>query len=763
MDTLLNLSDNEIENISLDDELVLFDRIKKYYSPTCDLRVSYLLGEAVVASSYDWVGLYRPGWASTSAYLSYQWAPVQAVSAHAPRRRRVVVPRSSWSNYQNEDKLQLLYVSASGDVIGVSCSFRIGEPEEPDLNFNVLERPQDTASSVSVVESFSNNFVDLETISLLSESDSGNSSPSDLDVDVDPPVNVAWDCSTLSGDFTGKSWLEELELLPDNTIVKEYEPVKDRCLVPYMPVLLKDFSGTPKTYQPITDVKDRRSYSIFFDEDADEEGMSLLFKKDGLNTPDEAKKVPLPKTAVSEYLPIECAIKKLYEEISPQHPQDKGSSIALEEECIPLLSDDDLTLSDVPLDSTKSPTEVEVDGCPPTLFSDEDAFDKVMPLYSVDEGRTAVAVFSTEKKKRAKQEKIRKAIEILHGLIRLIPSTSLPRPLGCAPDCAGCVVSQGILSHYHQRFLAAEEDVQKLKEEVQALQKSLDAKDAAIISAKDHPSPILMSSLSNVMGMVRYVQRTNETNALLDQALTVTLAEKHQLEKGQITSSPESASEKGQQTEVKVVRDESTECLTSPQGVVTTDTCHFEDEEQDGWNRKNSRKIDRLKRTIVHKEEDLETMQDKLSGQQVQIIMFQDTIKELRKNVREERRLAKTARQEVLALRRQVSAMTSSRKRLAWGGHVTSKDVGVSMKPQTATVGTESRYPRRHTFGAQVYPKPRFMSGVSAFFPERKAFREDMNMQIRTGKCRTCGMRFSPTVDRRLIEEHITFHLQFHM
>ncbi|XP_067686112.1 uncharacterized protein [Haliotis asinina] len=730
MDTLLNLSDNEIENISLDDELVLFDRIKKYYSPTSDIRVSYLLGEAVVASSYDWIGLFRPGWASTSAYLSYQWAPVQAVSAHAPRRRRVVVPRSSWSNYQNEDKLQLLYVSASGDVIGVSGSFRIGEPEEPDLNFHVLEHPQDTTSSVSVVESFSNNFVDLETISLLSESDSGNSSPSDLDVEVDPPVNVAWDSSTLSGDFTGVSWLEELELLPDNTIVKEYEPIKDRCIVPYMPVHLKDVSGTPKTYQPVTDVKDRRSYSIFFDEDA-----------------------------VSEYPPIECANNKLYEEISPQLPQDKMSPIASAEECVPLLSDDDLTVSDVPLDSTKSPTEVEIDGCLPNLFSEEDAFAKVIPLYSVDEGQTAVAVFNAEKKKRAKQ-KIRKAIEILHGLIRLIPSTSLPRPLGCAPDCAGCVVSQGILSHYHQRLLEAEGNVQKLKEEVQDLQKSLDAKDEAIISAKDHPSPILMSSLSSVMGMVRYVQKTNETNALLDQALTVTLAEKHQLEKRQIMSSakPESASEKGQQTVVKIARDEPTECLTSSQ-----DTCHFEDEEQDGWNRKNSRKIDRLKRTVARKEEDLKTMQDKVSGQQVQIIMFQDTIKELRKNVREERRLAKTARQEVLTLRRQVSAMTSSRKRAAWGGHVTSKDVGVSMKPQTATVGTESRLPRRLTFGAQVYPKPRFVSGVSTFFPERKAFREDMNMQIRTGKCRICGMRFSPTVDRRLIEEHITFHLQFHM
>ncbi|XP_071101070.1 uncharacterized protein [Haliotis cracherodii] len=762
MDTLLSLSDNEIEDISLDNELVLFDRIKKYYSPTSDLRVSYLLGEAVVASSYDWVGLFRPGWASTNSYINYQWAPIKGVSAHAPRRRRVVVPQSTWSGYQNEDKFQLLYVTSTGDVVGVSCSFRIGEPEEPDLNFDLLERPLPEASSVSVVESFSNKQLYLDTISLLSESDSGHSSPSNLE-DVDTPVKSAWDSNTLSGDFTGKSWFEELELLPENTIVKEYEPVDDRSLVPYVPLPLKDFSGSPKTYQPIADVNDRRSYSIFFDEDVDEEAMSLFFENDELKASNQDKEITLPKTAVPEYPLVEGAIEKLYKELVPQALQDKESSVIPEEECIPLLSDDDLTFSDVPLDSTKSRSELEIIGCPPNLFSSKDASAKVVPLYSVDEGKSAIAVFNAEKKKREKQEKIQKAIQILHGLISLIPgfTAAPPRPLGCAPDCTGCVVSQGVLSHYHQRFLAAEENVQKLKEEVETLQKSLDEKDATKSSAKDLPSPILMSSLSNVMGMVRYVQKANETNALLDQALAVTLAEKHQLEKGQVTSTsaPQNASEKGQQTEVKVVRDEATECVDPPQNT----TFHFEDEEQDGWSLKNSKKIDRLKRAVARKEEDLKALQDNVSGKQVQLLMVQDTVKELRKNVREERRLAKAARQEVLKLRRQVSALKSNRKRVAWGGDVTSRDVGVSIKPQTATVGTESRFPRRHTFAAHVYPKPKFTSGVSAFYPERKAFRQDMNMQIRTGRCKTCGMRFSPTVDRRLIEEHIIFHLQFQM
>lgn len=240
---------------------------------------------------------------------------------------------------------------------------------------------------------------DLETISLLSESDSGHSSPSNLE-DVDTPVKIAWDSNTLSGDFTGKSWFEELELLPENTIVKEYEPVDDRSLVPYVPLLLKDFSGSPKTYQPIADVNDRRSYFIFFDEDVDEEATSLFFESDELKAPNQDREIPVPKTAVPENPPVEGAIEKLYKELVPQVLQDKESSIIPEEECIPLLSDDDPTFSDVPLDSTKSRSELGISGCLPNMFSSNDAFAKVVPLYSVNEDKSAVAVFNAEKKKR---------------------------------------------------------------------------------------------------------------------------------------------------------------------------------------------------------------------------------------------------------------------------------------------------------------------------------------------------------------------------
>ena len=42
-----------------------------------------------------------------------------------------------------------------------------------------------------------------------------------------------------------------------------------------------------------------------------------------------------------------------------------------------------------------------------------------------------------------------------------------------------------------------------------------------------------------------------------------------------------------------------------------------------------------------------------------------------------------------------------------------------------------------------------------------KAYSDATNLHIRHGKCLTCGMKFSPAVDRYLVEEHISFHHAF--
>lgn len=42
-----------------------------------------------------------------------------------------------------------------------------------------------------------------------------------------------------------------------------------------------------------------------------------------------------------------------------------------------------------------------------------------------------------------------------------------------------------------------------------------------------------------------------------------------------------------------------------------------------------------------------------------------------------------------------------------------------------------------------------------------KTYNHSVNQQVRQGRCLTCGMHFSPSVDRYLIEEHILYHHAF--
>ena len=58
----------------------------------------------------------------------------------------------------------------------------------------------------------------------------------------------------------------------------------------------------------------------------------------------------------------------------------------------------------------------------------------------------------------------------------------------------------------------------------------------------------------------------------------------------------------------------------------------------------------------------------------------------------------------------------------------------------------------------QVYPS---RSPRALHYDFLKAYNDVTNLQIRHGKCLTCGMKFSPAVDRYLVEEHIYFHHAF--
>jgi len=54
---------------------VIFPDIPDFFPPESDINVPYILTEAIEATSRDWIGLFRVGWASPRDYSTYVWAP----------------------------------------------------------------------------------------------------------------------------------------------------------------------------------------------------------------------------------------------------------------------------------------------------------------------------------------------------------------------------------------------------------------------------------------------------------------------------------------------------------------------------------------------------------------------------------------------------------------------------------------------------------------------------------------------------------------
>jgi len=69
---------------------VLFPDVPDIYAPESDLKVTYIITDAIQPSSRDWVGLFRVGWASPRDYSTYVWSPKPTSENDAGRRMQSV-------------------------------------------------------------------------------------------------------------------------------------------------------------------------------------------------------------------------------------------------------------------------------------------------------------------------------------------------------------------------------------------------------------------------------------------------------------------------------------------------------------------------------------------------------------------------------------------------------------------------------------------------------------------------------------------------
>ncbi|ESO96511.1 hypothetical protein LOTGIDRAFT_231800 [Lottia gigantea] len=157
MESWLNASDSEIEDVNTARDLVTFENIQKYYSPHSDIVAAYTIGDSYTTHKRDWIGLFQSGWEDFNKYVDFQWAKLKPFSQLLPMRRRVIfeAPHSKIENLLNT--FQFLYISSGNQVVGVSDLFHILDlPQESDLNFDLLENAlMDDEEVVIVPEPFS--------------------------------------------------------------------------------------------------------------------------------------------------------------------------------------------------------------------------------------------------------------------------------------------------------------------------------------------------------------------------------------------------------------------------------------------------------------------------------------------------------------------------------------------------------------------------------------------------------------------------------
>ncbi|XP_041372113.1 uncharacterized protein LOC121385480 [Gigantopelta aegis] len=329
------------------------------------------------------------------------------------------------------------------------------------------------------------------------------------------------------------------------------------------------------------------------------------------------------------------------------------------------------------------------------------------------------------------------------------PVTTL-RSLIRSENCLNCVINQSLQEDQRKFKRTSERRIATLeKKNIElSLQLTLKTKEAErwqaeAAAAKRKTSSETLSN-SELDTMFHFLHEAEEINCLLDDALRVSL------------ETNKAFLSKKQQTEPVVTRDIAISC----EDVETEDP--DDDSYTGGWVVKSPRLVVRLQSAIEKRECTLRNLQDKIENLGSQISLYEENIKELRVAMKDQRSSTKASHLEVLKLRRQNDILNESRKHMSTltiSG--TSKAFVEKFKPVEASTAEKATQgaPSTASAGQQAEPLPACPSGPK--FENWKAFRRHLKTQISSGMCSVCAMTFSPNVDRRLIEEHITFHMQF--
>ncbi|KAK7485050.1 hypothetical protein BaRGS_00023689 [Batillaria attramentaria] len=216
-----SLSDSDIETIN-SEELVLFETTRTFYTNSS--------GSAVDHSPRDWIGLFQSGWQTPSDFSTFQWVPIDPISAWHPRKRRTIFPQADVNDLSGD--FQFLYITCQQDVIGVSEIFQI---IDVDLVASIHDKLPHSLSLIS-----------LETDSSSSEeSQTGGESKDDVknpasehDVAKPPepeakprtpsPLPDNWTLSDFVIGVHPDIFCSRLRFADDvKDIVEEYEPLKN--------------------------------------------------------------------------------------------------------------------------------------------------------------------------------------------------------------------------------------------------------------------------------------------------------------------------------------------------------------------------------------------------------------------------------------------------------------------------------------------------------------------------------------------------------
>ncbi|XP_069098114.1 calcium-binding and coiled-coil domain-containing protein 2 [Pleurodeles waltl] len=109
---------------------VVFNEVKKSYTPGIDQICQYTLSKHIVGRPKDWIGIFKVGWTTPRDYFTFVWAPASSSTS-----QQEVLFKAYYLPKDEEEYYQFVYVDQDGAVRGASSPFRFYVEAENDMVF----------------------------------------------------------------------------------------------------------------------------------------------------------------------------------------------------------------------------------------------------------------------------------------------------------------------------------------------------------------------------------------------------------------------------------------------------------------------------------------------------------------------------------------------------------------------------------------------------------------------------------------------------